>query len=250
MILVNDIYNFLDRLYPFDKACEFDNAGLLVGNKNKTVTKILVTLDCTQKSVKKAIAIGAELIVTHHPAIFTPIKSILSGSPVFSAVKNDISVISAHTNLDLADGGVNDCLARTLELQNVEKVFDTDGFSFRVGILKTPLSSDDFAKLVKTKLGISPRFNPIDTTIKKVAVCGGSGGDFFDLAFNSGADAYVTSEVKHHLFLEASRLGKMLLDATHFYTEDVVTDKLKEVLENEFEGLTVIADHTPAVKAI
>ena len=128
---VNDIYSFLNEFAPFDTACDFDNAGLLIGAKDAEVDKCIIALDCTEAVVDEAIQKGAQLIITHHPVIFSGLKSVLADSLVYRLIENNISVISAHTNLDIADGGVNDCLAKALGLKDVKKIVCDDGFSFK-----------------------------------------------------------------------------------------------------------------------
>ena len=111
---INDIFEFLNRLYPVSTACDFDNVGLLVGDGNATLNKALISLDCTLKTVEKAIQEDCQLIITHHPVIFDPLKRVNCGSVVYELIKSGISVISMHTNLDIGDGGVNDSLCISL----------------------------------------------------------------------------------------------------------------------------------------
>ncbi len=247
---VNDIYLFLNELCPFDTACDFDNAGLLVGDKDASVTKVVVALDCTESVVNQAIELGAELIITHHPVIFSPLKSVLSGSIAYKLIKNGISVISAHTNLDVADGGVNDCLANALELKQVEKIICEDGFSFRKGVLDNEYTPTDFAKFVGQRLNFSPRFTIGKKNIKTVAVCGGSGGDMLYDAIKAGANALVTADVKHHVLLEAAQLSFTLIDCGHFNTEDVVIEPLKSVLCEKFPNIAFFTNHESYINCL
>ena len=150
---VNDIYSFLNEFAPFDTACDFDNAGLLIGGKDAEVVKFIVALDCTEAVVDEAIQKGAQLIITHHPVIFSGLKSVLADSLVYRLIENNVSVISAHTNLDIADGGVNDCLAKALELNDVKKIVCDDGFSFKCGQLNDVLTPEAFAKYVGKSFG-------------------------------------------------------------------------------------------------
>lgn len=245
---VNDIYSFLNERFPFLLACDFDNAGLLIGDKNATVTKAVVCLDCTVSAVNRAVEMGAELIISHHPVIFSGLKEVLSDSIVHRIIQNNISVISAHTNLDSGDGGVNDALAAVLELENIEKIYGGDGLIYRKGSLKNPLSPVDFAKFVSKKLGISARFTEGAAPVKHVAVCGGSGADFLYDAAALGMDAFVTADVKHHFFVDADRLGITLVDGGHFHTENVVINPLTELLKEQFPYISFMADNTPPVK--
>ena len=119
-MFVRDIFSFLDTLAPFSYAMDFDNSGLLAGDPKQPVRRILVALDCTEAVVGKARETGADLIVTHHPVIFDPLKTVTAGSIVHQLISAGISIICAHTNLDLARGGVNDHLARQLGLKCLE----------------------------------------------------------------------------------------------------------------------------------
>ena len=131
MITVKDIFEFLNDKFPVETASDFDNPGLLVGNKNTIITKALVALNCDANAVKTASENGCELIITHHPVIFTPLKNITAGSIVYELIKSDIAVVSMHTNLDIAKGGVNDCLCKKLLLKNVKTFTADDGFVIR-----------------------------------------------------------------------------------------------------------------------
>lgn len=245
---VKDIYDYLDALCPFDSALDFDNAGLLIGSYNSPVEKAVVSLDCTKAAVKQAKDMRAELIITHHPVIFGGIKAISSDSIYSDLIKSGINVISAHTNLDSADGGVNDCLVKTLGLENTKKIVCADGFSFRRGSLPFETSPAALAKYAGEKLNFSPRFVEGNTVIKTVAVCGGSGGDFLQQAYDAGCEAYITAECKHHVFIQAENLGITLIDCGHFATEDVVTEPLKNNLQAAFPDIVFAANHESGIK--
>lgn len=245
---VSDIYKFLDVFFPFPTACEWDNSGLLIGDKNATVTKAIIALDCTEDVLTEAETTGAELIITHHPVIFPDVNSVLSDSIVHRLIKNGTSVISAHTNLDKAERGVNYCLAKHLGLHSVFSIEATDGFSIRCGELDTSFTPDEFVKYVGEKLGIIPRFCAGDRKVKRVAVCGGSGGDFFGDAIRTGADAYVTADIKHHIFLEAANRGITLIDGGHFNTEDTVIEPLKNLLSSHFHEITFKTNHNSVMR--
>ncbi len=244
---VLDIYKFLDTHFPFCTACEWDNSGLLIGDGNATVTKVIIALDCTDSVLDMAQKNGAELIITHHPVIFPNTNCVLSDSIVHRLIKNGISVISAHTNLDKAEGGVNDCLAKALSLENIQTVLADEGLTLRLGKLKTALSPDDFAKYVGDRLGVTPRYCVGDRPVKAVAVCGGSCGDLLEDAVSCGADAYVTADIKHHIFLEAAHRGITLVDGGHFNTEDTVIEPLRKLLASHFPQIPFLTNHLSAV---
>lgn len=178
---VKNIFDFLNCLYPESLACSFDNVGLLVGDGEKQVKKVIISLDCTLDTVKKAVQNGCELIITHHPVIFSPLKNILAGSIQFELIKNGISVISMHTNLDVADGGVNDCLCNALGLKNIKTITANDGYVLKMGSI-SPVSADKLAEHIKEKLGGCVKFVDGQKPIRNVLVCSGSGGEFISEA--------------------------------------------------------------------
>ena len=232
MIRVKDVLNFLDDRFPLSDACDFDNVGLLAGDENNEVKKILVCLDADISAVEKAVYIGADLIVTHHPVIFDPLKSVTAESIVFKLIKNDISVISIHTNFDVGNGGVNDILCSLLPLKNVKKFEAADGY-----ILNSAESeiSDAFllADKIKDILGFPVRY-VAGRPIKKLLVCSGAGGDFLPDVICGGFDALITSDVKHNRFVEARNNNVSLFDAGHYATENVCVKPLSEMLKKEF----------------
>ena len=344
---IQEILEAIDSLAPFKTALDWDNSGLLVGDPQKDTEKILVALDVTPEVVAEAREAGAGLIVSHHPVIFGQgRRNVMAGDPVYEASAAGISVISAHTNYDMAPQGVNHALARALGLRqpvplarervrpykkvvvfvpatHAEAVYEAmskagagrienygavaaltdvdsrfmplegahpfigkvgevahvvekgiemvvpaeglkrvlqamkethpyevpaydvyDDWSLTqesclglVGELSQPMDEMAFAREIRKALGIAPRFNPGKRTIRRVAVCGGSGGDYLEAA--KGADALVTGDVKHHQFLEAQRQGMTLYDAGHYATENIAMPQLREQLAGLLPGVTV-----------
>lgn len=246
---VNNIFDFLDSLYPVSLALDFDNVGILVGNKNGTVKNCLVALDCTENVIKAAIESKCELIITHHPVIFNPIKDLTDGSIPFMLVNNGISVISMHTNLDQANGGVNDCLCKAIGLKNTDKITSKDGFLLRSGNIKKT-TADGFAKQINLCLGGCVKYLDAGKPIEKVLVCSGSGGEFLEDAILGGFDALITADVKHHEFLSAEHHGISVFDAGHFNTEDVVVKELVKVLSEKFVDIKFTEYHTSNIKYV
>lgn len=245
---VNDIYTYLDEKYDFSTALSYDNSGHLVGSLQNTVTGIVVCLDCTDETVTQAVDCGANLIVSHHPVIFDPLKSVTDSSVVYRLIRNDISVISVHTNLDQADGGINEVLANTIGLENIEKVSDSEGFVYRIGEIDEPVDADTFAKSVSDKLALPVKYVGENTHIKRVAVCSGSGGSMLLEVANTGVDAYVTADVKHDVFLDAHSIGMVLLDAGHYNTEDIIVAPLAKELSKAFPNIKVTESHFTPIK--
>ena len=238
MATVREIYNFIDSIAPFNTAEEWDNAGLLVGDENKTINRIMFALDCTEDIINQAISCGADLIVTHHPIIFKPLSELTAYSLVYKLVKNDLSIICAHTNYDKAIEGVNDILCDTVELENIVKIENT---CLNVGELTSEMSSNEFAQYIKSKLNGVVRYNSIEKTIKKIAVCSGSGSDYLQLAKKLNCDALLTGDGSHHSFLDADEMGILLVCAGHFETENIAIKPLADRTKNYFDIECVIA---------
>lgn len=230
-----EIFSFINQIAPFDTQLEFDNAGFLVGDLKDEFMGGIVTLDVTDSAIEKAISKGANLIISHHPVIFDPLKNVLSDSIVFKLIKNGISVISAHTNLDMANGGINDVLSNLIGLEHITPILpEGDGvFAARLGTLKTALTADEFAVHLKEKLGCYIKYSG-NGKIKTVAVCSGAGGSLLDGVLGHAADAFVTADVKHNMFLDAHRYGIALYDCGHFNTEDIIVKPLCEQLNRNF----------------
>lgn len=229
---IQDILLYLERIAPLSAAEEWDNSGLLTGDKEKAVTRVLLSLDITPEVVREAKEKGCELIVSHHPVIFDPLRRIEPGTAVALLVKNDIAAICMHTNLDRAEKGVNACLAQALSLK--ETTLYPEEF-LCVGKPDHPMTAKDFARLIKEKLGApSVRFTDSEKLIETVAVSSGGGGEGVALYEKFGFDAFVTGELKHHLYLYAKEHGIAAFDAGHFSTEDVVTEPLRQTLSERF----------------
>lgn len=229
-----DIFAFLQGKAPFETAEPYDNVGLLVGGDGE-VSTVVVTLDITHEAVDEAVFCGAELIVSHHPVIFEPLKALEAGSVPYRLAQHGITAICAHTNLDRAVGGVNDCLCELLGLQNVRLGPDA---MCRLGELPQAMTAEEFGKTVSRLLGTDVRLKAGTRQIKTVALCGGGAGDRV-LPLLAEADAALTGEVKHHVWL-AVPPEKTMADGGHFATEVPVTDRLVAWLREAFPTLTVI----------
>ena len=229
-----EIYNYINTIAPFNTQLDFDNAGFLVGDKNDKFMGGIVTLDVTDSAIDYAISKGANLIISHHPVIFEPLKSVTANGIVYKLIKNGISVISAHTNLDMAEGGINDELCNILGLQEVETILpEGEVFSARIANLESPLSADEFANYLKQRLGGVVKYVG-EGEIKRVAVCSGSGGSLLYDILEHKPDAFVTADVKHNVFLDASHLGVALYDCGHFNTEAIIVKPLCKKLNARF----------------
>ena len=229
MSTVAEIYSVINQLAPFSLSMDFDNTGILVGDSHRPVECALLALDCTSQVIAQAVQCGAQLIITHHPIIFHPLKHVTENDLVYQLVRHDIAVISAHTNLDIAAGGVNDVLAAAIGLQDCRGLEMVDpaqeAWLGRIGKLSAPTDAVSFAKAVKAALNaVSVKF--VD------------------------ADALLTSEVKHHEFLQAAEAGITLLDAGHFDTEDIVIEPLRQILSEQIQDVRFFTCHHSSIQAI
>ena len=253
MATVREIYGALDRWAPFSIQMDFDNAGFLVGRGERETGKVLVSLDITLPVAQETARLGAGLIVSHHPVIFQPVRRLTDDDPtgavLLALAEEGIAAICAHTNLDAAAGGVNDCLARALELTQVEQLHQdgilSDGSPYgigRVGQARRPgLPAGEYSAFVKEKLGAaSVRWADAGRPVSRVAVGGGSCGSMLEDALAAGCDTFVTADVKYDVFLRARALGLNLLDAGHYATETVVCPALVRFLSERFPGLEVV----------
>lgn len=243
---VKDIFDYINKIAPFEKQCEWDNSGLIVGDSNAKIQKIGVVLDITAEAVKYASENGIDLIISHHPVIFRAAKNFLANDPAYLLARNGIAAICAHTSLDIAKGGVNDALADALGFgKSVPLAENGETEMIRIAEINET-TAEDLAKLVADRLSTGVSAAVGKKSIKKVALCGGAGGDFiFDVAA-AGCDAYITGEAKHHEFLEAIRLGLTLIAAGHFETENPVVDTLAQKLRNNFDcEVEIIPQQSP-----
>ena len=321
---IKDIYLFLDSLAPFKTALKWDNSGFLIGNINDEFKGGLICLDITDDIIDECLSKNFNLIITHHPVIFNKLNKITSDMLVYKLIKNNLNVISLHTNLDMAETGVNFVLAKTLNLFDLKTLsLETEGFYYKlsifspikhfdtikqnilkfgasikniielgrqaipfyndtikidafinpdninniinnlieaypddkpiyeinkiydktnflslglIGSLKNSYTPKAFAEFVKEKLNCKKiSYISGNKDIKTVAVCSGSGSDLFKNTLNKDIDAYITSEIKHNIWLEAKRAGLTLLDAGHFNTENIICLFLSEKLNCNFK---------------
>ncbi len=242
MPTVGEVFAFLNEKAPVARKMDFDNVGLLVGRRDRAVKRALVSLDITDQVIEEAAALGAELIVSHHP-IFFSLKTVtdgdMDGSRVLALAEGGIAAICMHTNLDAAQGGVNDALMAALG-GHAEAVLEPDTGIGRIGTLQAETPFADFLRLVKEALRSNGlRYHDGGRPVKRLAVCGGSGGGDVGLAAEAGCDTLVTADVKYHQFLEAKHLGLNLIDADHFCTENVVVPVLHRWLKEAFPDADV-----------
>ncbi len=223
----------MEKIAPADLAEEWDNVGLLAGDPDAVVNTIVVALDITPETIEFAEAHGAQMIISHHPVLFHPVNRIVGPGVLHRLLTSGIAAFAAHTNLDAAEGGVNDVLAKTLDLVDVRPAFGGIG---RVGTLKKPLAPTAFASFVKQVLGTPVQLHEGTEEIKTVSLIGGGGGEY---AVDAPSDAYVTGEMKHHEWLGLPEQLTVVV-AGHYATENVVVGPLAARLQKAFPAVKVI----------
>ena len=235
MTTVQQLYEAMQALAPLELAESWDNPGLLVDCGGE-VTRVLVTLDITPEVVAEAAAKHCEAIVAHHPVIFDPLKKLGPQDVPFQLVRAGISAICMHTNLDAAEGGVNDALAEKLGLQATKPL--TDEKIGRVGTLNCEKPLVEFLQDVIKYLGCNGlRYVDCGRPVHRVAVGGGACGDYIGQAIALGCDTFVTSDLSYHEFLDTKALN--LIDAGHFPTENVICPVIAERLQAAFPHISV-----------
>lgn len=234
MTTVKNIYDYINSVAPFDTAEQWDNSGFLVGDFRKEVKKAVLTLDVTKAVAEYAESVGADLIISHHPIIFGGVNSIKKGSALYTAVNNDIAVISAHTNFDKAENGINDNLCRLLGLNEIKQI---ENSFLSAGSLDYDMSIDDFAQFVSDTLDVSGiRYTDTEKPIRKVAVGGGACEEYAELALQY-ADCFVTGDMKYHQMLDFAENDMAVISAGHFETENAAFKMLMAELQNLFSDV-------------
>jgi GTP cyclohydrolase I len=243
---LQDVLAFLDQVAPRELAESWDNPGLQVGDLSQPIQAVCVALDPTLDSVRASLGQNSQLLLTHHPLIFTPLLSFdLNAFPanvISEAARAGLSIVTAHTNLDQAERGINDMLAESLKLRQVEVLKEVDGKIGcglgRIGEWPSPVPMTVMIERIKKILGTGRLRTTGDPerTIRRVAVVGGSGGSLVREAFQKGADLLLTGDIGHHHALEAKTLGLALIDGGHFLTERLALKGFTGLLQSGFKA--------------
>lgn len=235
-VKITDIYDFIDSFAPFDTAMDFDNVGLLIEGESETVTNVLLALDITGDVAEEAEAMGAQLIISHHPVIFNPLKSLKKDSVPYALAKSGIAALCVHTNLDLSELGTNTAMFKAIGLLNEEPLGIDGGF---VGTLEPPISSKELAQRVKKAFGCDGvRYTETGRKITRVALVAGAGGEGVFAAKAMGAQAFVTGEIKHHEIIFAHENDICIIDTGHSKCEEAVLPALLKLLEERFTDVS------------
>ena len=244
---VSEILSYITEVAPIHWQESYDNSGLLVGDANALVDKVLLTLDLTEKVIDEAIENSFHLVISHHPLIFKGLKNILvddtTGRIITKAIKHDISIAAMHTNIDNSFYGVNRILAEQLGLKDLQILRSSQQSAIRdqqleiqvgsgmLGVLENEISENDFLKIIKEKLNVGAIRHSefLNKPIRKVAICGGSGAFLIDDAKRCGADVYVTADLKYHDFFDADN-EILIVDAGHFETEQFTKQLFADII--------------------
>lgn len=237
-----NIRAFLDSIKDFadlEWAEEWDNSGIMVGSVSWEVSKIGVALDALENTMVEAVRNSCDLLIVHHPLIFSPLRKIdmsdLSSRLVYYAIEKKLGVISLHTNWDVSPKGVNVCLAESISISRMSPLIPSPGSSWGMGVsgcLEPDLPMDSFAVRVKNRWNLSwlRVYGSINEPVRNVALCGGSGGELWKHAFEKGADTYITADMKYHQILEACSMGMRVILVDHGEMERVSIPVLADLI--------------------
>lgn len=244
------VLSVIEKIAPSYLAEDWDNVGLQIGDYKKAVKKIMICLEVTKEVVDEAISKSIDMIICHHPLIFKPLKNIKTddqiGNMVYRLIKNDVALYTAHTNLDIVNGGTNDVLAELLNMKDIKPLVSTSTDEYglgRVGRLENPMKLSLFCEEIKEKLKMKSLrvIGDINKDVQKIGLCTGSGAEFIHRAYKSSCDCYITGDVKYHEAQYALGLGMPVIDAGHFETEYIVCEPLAEKLKDSIveKGMNV-----------
>lgn len=244
-----ELTSWLEKKYPPEAAEDWDNVGLLVGDDTREIHHVFLSLDLTEETLEEAVKAGADMILTHHPMIFSGIKKINNhsfiGRKIIKLLQQNMVYYAMHTNYDIL--GMADLSAGYLELSDTkvlcatgEKDGEPIGFG-RVGNLPCEMTLKEYALLVKKNLKLSDVkvYGNLEQTVKTAAVCTGSGKSMIQDVLAAGADVYVTGDIDHHTGIDTVAQGLAIIDAGHYGTEYIFMEDMKERLAKAFPELTV-----------
>lgn len=244
----SELMEYLEQLAPLVGACEWDNPGLLAGRSDKTVKSVMIALDATDQVVQQAVELKADLLLTHHPLIFKPLKKVndqdFISRRILTLIRNDISYYAMHTNFDAAPGGMADLAAEMLGLTGtipLEIVAEQDGTVFgigRTGELPKQVSLKELAQLVKKRFGLPyvTIFGPDQNKlIHRAAISPGAGSSMVQPALHAGAQVLITGDIGHHTGIDCVAQNMAVIDAGHYGLEHIFIDFMAQYIKNEID---------------
>ena len=252
-MLCKEIMRVIEATYPTTAALDFDNVGLLAGRAGKEVNRVYLALDATDAVIDRALEAGADMLITHHPLIFSPLKKIndedFISRRILKLIRNDISYYAMHTNYDVL--GMAELSEKILGIRDTEvldeTMEDTEGNKEgigRVGTLESPMTLEECCVYVKHKLnlGSTKVFGDMDKKVQRLAVSPGSGKTAIAAALKKGADVLVTGDIGHHDGIDAVEQGLSVIDAGHYGTEYIFIDDMKRFLNEKLPVLEVMTE--------
>lgn len=263
IITVADVTELIEDAVPVSLQESWDNSGLLIGFPEKHVKKVITCLEITEAVADEAVAAGADMIVSHHPLIFSGIRKLSYDSSedraVMKLVSNGISVYSCHTPFDKVRGGNNDIIAERLGLSSVKNLRGDDVVSpskmaenrdeadiGRIGRFRKPLTYMQAIELAANQLNMSIRqlraCGDLNTEITSVGICTGAGADMAEMAVDAGCQLFITGDVKYHEAQAAAARGICFLDAGHYGTEKFFAQAMRELLEKKLAGKAEVVE--------
>lgn len=254
-MLCKEIVQVIEAAYPREAALDFDNVGLLAGRAEKEVERVYIALDATDTVIDRAIEAGADMLITHHPLIFSPLKKVTDedfvSRRVVKLIQNDISYYAMHTNYDVL--GMAELAEKILGIRNTEVLditMEKDGKQEgigRIGELEKPMTLEECCVYVKHKLDLGSLkvFGDMQAEVSRLAISPGSGKTAIAAAIVKGADVLVTGDIGHHDGLDAVEQGLCVIDAGHYGTEYIFIDDMRRFLEDKLPVLDVIT--TPVI---
>lgn len=254
-MLCKEIMQVIEAAYPRDAALDFDNVGLLAGRAEKEVNRVYIALDATDAVIDRAVKEGADMLITHHPLIFSPLKKITDedfiSRRIVKLIQNDISYYAMHTNYDVL--GMAELSEKILGIRDAEVLDVTmekdgrlEGIG-RVGMLENPMTLEKCCVYVKHRLNLGSLkvFGDMKAEVSRIAISPGSGKTAVPAALAKGADVLVTGDIGHHDGLDAVEQGLSIIDAGHYGTEYIFIDDMKRFLEEKLPVLEIIT--TPVI---
>lgn len=248
---VKDIIEIMEEFAPVNLKEDFDNVGLMVGDREKEVKKVLLSLDCTLEVIEEAKEKDVDLIITHHPLLFKKPSTIttdtLVGKKIIELIKNDINLYSSHTNLDSAGGGLNETIINILGYESKELIeLNKNARNSNEGLgrfirLDEEIDLEDLIRKVKEKLNINAlKVVKASEKVKNIAVINGSGSSFFDMAYKKGADCIITGDTTYHFASDYKEMGVSIIDTGHFLSEWIVFLEVINKLQDKLKDVEII----------
>ena len=240
MLKLKEIKKIIEEYIPDCLQESWDNSGMIIGDENAEIEKVLVTLDVTDGVIDEAIKTGSNLIISHHPVIFDDLKILDYGTPIGNRIRklitNNINVLSYHTNFDKVKDGTTDSVCSLLELKHIKNLTDEEYSFGKIGEID-PMPLNECVAMIKAKLGLKcvKYCGNESGIIRKIAVVSGSGSEFYYDAFKREADLFITAEVKHHIAIDCMDLNMAIVDAGHFETENLAMKNIYKILEDKIE---------------